>query len=76
MGASQLAMTLAVYDCSDPVAARVIIVAGSDIDGTSTKLFWPQTLVYLLPGVETNQMLSLIVAMKRRVSLCCCFSRG
>ena len=38
---SQLAMTLAVYDCSDPGAARVIIVAGSDFDETSPKIFWP-----------------------------------
>ena len=30
----------------------------------SPKLFWPQTLVYLLPGLELNQMLTLVVAMK------------
>ena len=42
----------------------MIIVAGSDFDGTSPKLFWPETLVYLLPGAELNQMLTLIVAMK------------
>ena len=40
------------------------IKAGSDFDGTSPKLFWPETLVNLLPGAELNQMLSLIVAMK------------
>ena len=51
-GSSQLAKTLAVYDRSDPGAARVIIVAGSDFEGTSPKLFWPETLVYLLPGLE------------------------
>ena len=34
-GSSQLAKTLAVYDRSDPGAARVIIVAGSDFEGTS-----------------------------------------
>ena len=51
-GSSQLAKTLAVYDRSDPGAARVIIVAGSDFEGTSPKLFLPETLVYLLPGVE------------------------
>ena len=39
-------------------------MAGSDFDGTSPKLFWPETLVYLLPGAELNQMLTLIVAMK------------
>ena len=38
-GNSQLAKTLAVYDRSDPAAARVIIVAGSDFEGTSPKLF-------------------------------------
>ena len=63
-GSSQLAKTLAVYDRSDPGAARVIIVAGSDFEGTSPKLFWPKTLVYLLPGVELNQMLTLVVAIK------------
>ena len=59
-GSSQLAKTLAEYDRSDPRAARVIIVAGSDFEGTSSKLFWPETLVYLLPGAELNQMLSLV----------------
>ena len=63
-GSSQLAKTLAVYDRSDPGAARVIIVAGSDFEGTSPKLFWPETLVYLLPGAELNQMLTLVVAIK------------
>ena len=63
-GTSQLAKTLAVYDRSDPGAWRAISVAGSDFEGTSPKLFWPETLVYLLPGVELNQMLTLIVAMK------------
>ena len=61
---SQLAKTLAVYDRSDPGAARVIIVAGSDFEGTSPKLFWPETLVYLLPAAELNQMLTLVVAIK------------
>ena len=56
-GSAQLAKTLAVYDRADPAAARVIIVAGSDFEGTSPKLFWPKTLVYSLPGVELNQML-------------------
>ena len=55
---------LAVYDRSDPGAARVIIVAGSDFEGTSPKLFWPETLVYLLPGAELNQMLTLVMAIK------------
>ena len=63
-GTSQLAKALAVCNRSDPGAARVIIGAGSDFDGTSPKLFWPETLVYLLPGSELNQMLSLVVAMK------------
>ena len=63
-GTSELAKTPAVYDRSDPGAARVIIVAGSDFDGTSPKLLWPETLVYLLPGAELNRMLTLIVAMK------------
>ena len=63
-GSAQLAKTLAVYDRSDPAAARVIIVAGSDFEGTSPKLFWPETLVYSLPDAELNQMLTLVVAMK------------
>ena len=42
----------------------MIIVAGSDFDGTSPKLVCSETLVYLLPGEELNQMLTLIVAMK------------
>ena len=61
---AQLAKTLGVYDRADSAAARVIIVAGSDFEGTSPKLFWPETLVYLLPGAELNQMLTLVVAMK------------
>ena len=63
-GSAQLAKTLAVYDRADPAAARVIIVAGSDVEGTSPKLFWPKTLVYSLQGAELNQMLTLVVAMK------------
>ena len=62
-GTSQLAQTLAVYDRSDPGAARAIIMAGSDFDGTSPKFFWPETLVYLLPRAELNQMLILVVAI-------------
>ena len=42
----------------------MIIVAGSGFEGTSPKLFWPETLVYLLPGAELNQMLTLVVAIK------------
>ena len=42
----------------------MIIVAGSDFEGTSPKLFCPETLVYSLPGAELNQMLTLVVAMK------------
>ena len=63
-GTSQLAKTLAVYDRSDPGAARAIIVAGLDFEGTSPNLFWPETLVYLVPGAGLNQMLTLIVSMK------------
>ena len=59
-----MAKTLDVYDRADPAAARVIIVAGSDFEGTSPKLFWPETLVYSLPGAELNQLLTLVVAMK------------
>ena len=59
-----MAKTLAVYDRSDPGAARVIVVAGSVFEGTSPKLFWPETLVHLLPGAELNQMLTLVVAIK------------
>ena len=39
-------------------------MAGSDFEGRSPKLFWPETLVYLLPGAELNQMLTLVVAIK------------
>ena len=53
---AQLAKTLAVYDRADPAAARVIIVTGSDFEGTSPKLFWLETLVYSLPGAKLNQM--------------------
>ena len=53
-----------VYDRSDPGAARAIIVARSDYEGMSPKLFWAEMLVYLLPGAELNQMPTLIVAMK------------
>ena len=61
---SQLAKTLAEYDPSDRGAARAFIVAGSVFDGTSPRLFWPETLVYVLPGAELKQLLTLIVAMK------------
>ena len=63
-GTSWLAKMEASYDRSDPGAARAIIIAGSDFEGTSPNLFWPETLVYLLPGAELNQMLTLIVAIK------------
>ena len=63
-GSTQLAKTLAVYDRADPAAARVVIVAGSNFEGTSPKLFWPETLIYSLPGAELNQMLTLVVAIK------------
>ena len=63
-GSAQLAKTLAIYDRADPAAARVIIVAGSDFEGTSPKLFCLETLVYSLPDAELNQMLTLVVAIK------------
>ena len=63
-GTSRLAKTLAVYDLSDPGAASAIIVAGLEFEGTSPKLFWPETLVYLLLGAELNQIITLIVAIK------------
>ena len=63
-GNAQLAKTLAVYDGADPAAARVIIVAESDFEGMSPKLFWPETLIYSLPGAELNQMLTLVFAIK------------
>ena len=63
-GNTQLAKTVAVYDRADPAAARVVIMAGSDFEGTSPKLFWPETLIYSLPGAELNQMLTLVVAIK------------
>ena len=67
-GNSRLAKILAVYVRSDPGAARLIIVAGSDFEGTSPKLFWPETLVYMLPGSELNQMLTLVVATKSEMA--------
>ena len=45
----------------------MIIVAGSDFEETSPKLFWPETVVYLLPGAELNQMLTLVVAFKSKM---------
>ena len=63
-GSTQLAKTLAVYDRADPAAARVVIVAGSNFEGTSPKLFWPETPIYSMPGAELNQMLTLVVAIK------------
>ena len=36
-GSTQLAKTLAAYDRADPAPARVVIVAGSDFEGTSPK---------------------------------------
>ena len=63
-GSAQLAKTLAVYDRADPAAARVIIVTGSDFEGTSPNLFCSETVVYSLPGAELNQMLTLVVAIK------------
>ena len=63
-GSAQLAKTPTIYDRADPAAARVFIVAGSDFEGTSPKLFWPETLIYSLPGAELNQMLTLVVAIK------------
>ena len=41
----------------------MIIVTGSDFEGTSMNIFWPETLVHLLPGTELNQMMTPIVAM-------------
>ena len=67
-GSTQLAKTLAVYDRADPAAARVVIVAGSDFEGTSPKLFWSETLIYSLPGAELNQMLTLVVAIKSEMT--------
>ena len=55
-GTSQLAKTLAVYDRSDPGAARAIIMAESDIEGTSPKLFWPEapSVSASWSGIEPN----------------------
>ena len=53
-GNTQLAKTLAVYDRAEPAARRVIIIMGSDFEGTSPKLFWPETLIYSLPGAELS----------------------
>ena len=58
-GNAQLAKTLAVYDRADPAAARVIIVTGSDFEGTSPKLFWPETQVVLARSCS-GQLLSAL----------------
>ena len=63
-GTSQLSKALAAYDRSDPGAARVVIVVGFDFAGTSPKLFWPKTLVYMLPGAKLNHMFTMVVATK------------
>ena len=42
-------------------------MAVSDFEGMSPKLFWPETVVYLLPGAELNQMLTLVVAIKLKM---------
>ena len=47
-----------------PWSSESNLVAGLDFEGTSPKLFWSENLVYLLPGAEMNQMLTLVVAMK------------
>ena len=39
-------------------------MSGSDFKGTSPELFRPETLVYLLPGAELSQMLTIVVTMK------------
>ena len=39
-------------------------MVGSDFKGMSPKLFWPETLVYLLPDADMNQMLTLVVSIK------------
>ena len=59
-----MAKALAVFDRSDPGAARVIIIAVSESAGNSEKSFWPETLIYILPGAKLNQMLTLVVAIK------------
>ena len=38
----------------------MMILPGSAFARTSPKLFWHETLVYLLPGAELNQMLPLV----------------
>ena len=64
LGAIKLTKALADYNCLDPGAARVLIVASLDFMGTPEKLFWPKTHVYMLPWAEPNQMLCLVVAIK------------
>ena len=64
LGAIKLTKALAAYNCLDPGAARVLIVASLDFMGTPEKLFWPKTHVYMLPWAEPNQMLCLVVAIK------------
>ena len=50
-GNTQLAKTLAVYDRADPAAARVVIVVGSDFEGTSPKLFWRNSDIFIAGSV-------------------------
>ena len=49
-GNAQLAKTLAVYDRADPAAARVIIVTGSDFEGTSPNFFLARNSSILAAG--------------------------
>ena len=44
------------YNRSDPGVARVIIMAGLDFEGTSPKIFWPETpsVAPAWSGIEPN----------------------
>ena len=39
-------------------------MASSDFLGTSPRLFCPETLIYVLPVIDLNQMLNFTVAIK------------
>ena len=78
-GTSQLAKTLAVYDRSNPGAARAIIMAGSDFEGTSPKSFWREYPSVSAawsgnePNVDTGGGYKI---EELSVSQSCCYSRG
>ena len=62
--AFKIAKAIAAYDRADPGAARIIIKLGLRDD--HSKMFWPETLLNVLPGAELNQMLIFILAIRSK----------